>query len=80
MTHSLQPGTAPRIPGPDPCNYLMDGNWRQKVRPHDGEKMNPSTNNFKALEAKWGPVLQKAGVSPDETKRFLLQVYKMLIN
>ena len=36
--------------------------------------------SYKALEAKWGPVLQKAGVTPEETKRFLLQVYKMLVS
>lgn len=37
-------------------------------------------SSYKALEAKWGPVLLKAGVTPEETKRFLLQIYKMLLD
>jgi len=42
--------------------------------------MNPNAASYKVLEAKWSPVLRKAGVSQDEAKRFLLQVYRMLVS
>jgi predicted transcriptional regulator len=71
-----QTGTAPWIPGPDPCN---DQDGRSTVSaPRTAQRRKTMNELIKKLKVKWGSQLAKAGVPDSEINRFLAECARMI--